>query len=201
MRDWKYVEFLSGDPERVKDGSGEHLRIARLPAGAIARLSEAMPYLHAAELLKMLPDHLAADVLEMMTSERELQVFEELDEKRAVRMLTLMAPDAAADLIGHLKIDDSKRYLEALSEPQRGRLIELLRYPEDTVGGVMTNDVIFAPARLTRKEARESLRERLKEADFTYFLYVVDDEESRSCGRHHLRQLVIAEDEQHSKNL
>ena len=102
-----------------------------------------MPYLHAAELLEMLPDHLAADVLEMMTSERELQVFEELDEKSALRMLALMAPDAAADLIGHLHIDDSKKYLEALSEPQRGRLIELLRYPEDTVGGVMTNDVIL----------------------------------------------------------
>lgn len=197
LPDWKYVEFLSGDPKRVKDSSGEHMRIARLPAGEIAHLSEAMPYLHAAELLEMLPDHLAADVLEMMTSERELQVFEELDEERAVRMLALMAPDAAVDLIGHLNIDDSKRYLEALSEPQRGRLIELLRYPEDTVGGVMTNDVIFAPAGLTRKEARESLRERLKEADFTYFLYVVDDEENRRLqGVISLRQLVIAEDEQ-----
>jgi magnesium transporter len=202
LRDWKYVEFLSGDPERVRDGSGEHLRIARLPAGEIARLIEAMPYLHAAALLKMLPAHLAADVLEMMTSKRELQVFEELDEERALQMLALMAPDAAADLIGHLHVDASKRYLEALSEPQRDRLIELLRYPEDTVGGVMTNDVIFAPARLTKKEARESLRERLKQADFTYFLYVVDDEESRKLqGVITLRELIIAEDGQRLEDL
>ncbi len=50
--DWKYVEFLSGDPKRVRDSSGEHMRIARLPAGEIAHLIEAMPYLHAAELLE-----------------------------------------------------------------------------------------------------------------------------------------------------
>jgi hypothetical protein len=36
LRDWKYVEFLSGDPKRFKDSSGEHMRIARLPAGEIA---------------------------------------------------------------------------------------------------------------------------------------------------------------------
>ena len=31
--DWKYVEFLRGDPEAVRNGEGYHLRIGRLPAG------------------------------------------------------------------------------------------------------------------------------------------------------------------------
>lgn len=202
LRDWRYVEFLSGDPHAVKDSSGGRLRIARLPAGEIARLTEAMPYLHAAELLKLLPDPLGADVLEMMTPERELQVFEELDDDQAIRLLALMAPDAAADLIGHLHIAASKQYLEALPEPQRDRLVELLRYPEDSVGGAMTNDVISAPARFSTRETREKLRERLKEADFTYFLYVVDDESSRKLqGVVTLRELVIADEEQRLEEL
>ncbi len=44
--DWKYVEFLRGDPEAVQSGAGYQRRIARLPAGEIARLVDALPYLH-----------------------------------------------------------------------------------------------------------------------------------------------------------
>src|SRR5829696_6454539 len=49
--DWKYVEFLRGDPSAVDSGAGYRLRINRLPAGEIARLADLIPYLHAAELL------------------------------------------------------------------------------------------------------------------------------------------------------
>jgi len=202
LRDWKYVEFLSGNPHAVTGPPGEPLRITRLPSGEIAHMVEALPYLHAAELIKLLPDHLAADVLEMMTSERELQVFEELDDPQAVRLLALMAPDAAADLVGHLHIDTSRRLLESLPELQRDRLIELLRYPEHSVGGVMTNDVVFCPAHFTVKESRERLRERLKEADFTYFVYVVDDEKCRRLqGVVTLRRLMIAHDDERLEEL
>jgi len=41
--DWKYVEFLRGDPEAVRNGAGYRLRINRLPAGEIARLTDYVP--------------------------------------------------------------------------------------------------------------------------------------------------------------
>ncbi|MFN7926797.1 MAG: CBS domain-containing protein [Blastocatellia bacterium] len=196
LLDWKYVEFLQGDPEAAKDGAGAHLRVARMPPGEIARLLEALPYLHAAELLKLLPDALAADVLEMMTAERELQVFEELGEEQAARLLMLMAPDAAADLLGRLHTETAQHHLEQLPAEKSERVIELLRYPEDSVGGVMTNDVLFVPASLTVREAREALRERLRATDFAYFIYVVDDEDNRQLqGMIMLRELLTADDQ------
>ena len=79
LHDWRYIEFLRGDPQAVTSGARYHLRIARLSAGEIARLADYIPYLHAAELLMLLPDPKAADVLEAMSAERRLQVFEELD--------------------------------------------------------------------------------------------------------------------------
>src|SRR5207302_8204958 len=82
--DWKYVEFLRGDPSAVDNGAGYRLRINRLPAGEIARLADYVPYLHAAELLKLLPDEKAANVLEAMPIDRQVQVAEELDEKQAL---------------------------------------------------------------------------------------------------------------------
>ena len=197
LYDWKYVEFLRGDPDAVRNGEGYHLRIARLPPGEIARLTDMLPYLHAAELITLLPDTKAVDVLEALSPERQLQVFEELEEKQALGLLQLMAPDIATDLVGRLQTRTMRRYLERLPKKQAERIIELLRYPEDTVGGIMTNDVVFVPANLTVAKARQSLRKRLKEPDFVYFIYVVDDEKARTLrGLISLRDLITADDEQ-----
>lgn len=196
LDDWKYVEFLRGDPQAARSGAGYHRRITRLPPGEIARLTDLLPYLHAAELLILLPDPLAADTLEVMTPERQLQVFEELEEEHALRLLTLMAPDIAADLVGHLDTPLAQRYLNRLPTPYSERIVDLLRYPEDTVGGIMINDLVTVPARLTVREARRALHERLKKPDFVYFVYIVEDEHTqRLCGVITLRDLLIADEE------
>ena len=194
LYDWKYVEFLRGDPDAVRNGEGYHLRVARLPPGEIARLTDLLPYLHASELITLLPDSKAVDALEALSPERQLQVFEELEETQAIALLTLMAPDIAADLIGRLPTRLMSRYLKKLPKTQSERLIELLRYPEDTVGGIMTNDVISARASLTVSEAREKLREPLKKPDFVFIIYIVDNERSRRLrGVVSLRSLITAD--------
>jgi magnesium transporter len=196
LYDWKYVEFLRGDPQAVRNGAGYHLRITRLPPGEIATLTNPLPYLHAAELITLLPDDKAADTLEAMSPERQLQVFEELDEEQAVKLLALMAPDGAADLVARLQTRTMKRYLELLPKKQGERIIELLRYPEDTVGGIMTNDVVCTLVSLNVAEAREQLREPLKEPDFVYLIYLVDDMKTRRLrGLISLRNLVTADDD------
>jgi CBS domain-containing protein len=197
LYDWKYVEFLRGDPQAVKNGAGYHLRITRLPPGEIARLCEPLPYLHAAELITLLPDPKAVDALEAMSAERQLQVFEELDEEQSVRLLAIMAPDVAADIVGRLQTGTMQHYLELLPKKQGERIIELLRYPEDTVGGIMNNDVVYARADLTVREAREYLRERLKAPEFVFLIYIVDDEKARRLrGLISLRNLFTSDDEQ-----
>lgn len=196
LYDWKYVEFLRGDPQAARNEAGKHLRITRLPPGEIAGLTNQIPYLHAAELLILLPDQLAADTLEAMSPERQLQVFEELDEGQAMRILELMAPDNAADLVGRLDVEAMRRHLHKLPKQKSERIIELLRYAEDTVGGIMTNDLIFAPKNLTVAEAREHLREKLREPDFVFYVYIVESEENRQLrGLLSLRNLLTNDDD------
>jgi CBS domain-containing protein len=196
LYDWKYVEFLRGDPAAVRNGEGYNLRVARLPPSEIALLTNFLPYLHASELITLLPDSKAVDTLEAISPERQLQVFEELEEKQAVALLTLMAPDIAADLTGRLQTQTMRHYLEQLPEKQSEKIIELLRYPEDTVGGIMTNDVVFATADLTVARAREQLRSRLKEPDFVFLICIVADDASHKLrGWISLRDLLTADDE------
>ncbi len=108
-----------------------------------------------------------------------------------------MAPDLAADLVGRLHTDHAKKLLDRLEPARSARIVELLRYAEDVVGGIMTNDVLCVPASLTVAEAREALRERLREPDFIVFIYVVEDEDSRRLrGVITLRALVTAPETQ-----
>lgn len=197
LYDWKYMEFLRGDPSAVHNGAGYHLRVTRLPPGEIAGLTSFIPYLHAAELLILLPDQLAADTLVKMTPERQLQVFEEIDEDGAINLLHLIPPDIAADLVGRLHPEMALRYLQGLARDRSQRIIELLRYPEDSVGGIMTNDVLILQATLTIKEARAALKDKFREAGFIHFIYVVDDEQSRRLrGVISLRNLLVADEVQ-----
>jgi CBS domain-containing protein len=197
LYDWKYIEFLRGDPQAVDAGAAYHRRITRLPPGEIAHLAAALPYLHAAELLELLPEHLAADTLELMSPERQLQVFEELDEKSALQVLGHMAPDLAADLIGHLEAKLVRRYLSRLPKKSSERILDLLRYPENSVGGIMTNDMVTVSPNLKVGKARSMLREKLKEPDFIYFLYVVENKAPHKLvGVLSLRHFLMAEDDQ-----
>jgi magnesium transporter len=195
LSDWRYMEFLRGDPQAVRNGAGYHLRITRLPPGEIAHLAERIPYLHAAELITLLPDPLAASTLDVLLPERQLQVFEELDEAQALSLLAHMSPNIAADLIGRLPTDMARRYLNGLPLKKGERIVELLRYPEDTVGGIMNNEVVTAPADLTVAEARETLHDPLREPAFVHFVYIVDNEENRQLkGVVSLRDLLVASD-------
>ena len=202
LYDWKYIEFLRGDPQAVDAGAAYNSRIVRLPPGEIANLASDLPYLHAAELLELLPEQLAADTLEVMSLERQLQVFEELDEERATQLLKLMSPDLAADIVGRIETELARRYLNRLPRESGERIVDLLQYPEDSVGGIMSNDMVTVSPQLKVAKARHQLREKLKEPDFVYFLYVVEKEAPHKLrGVISLRQLLTAEEDQNMEEL
>ena len=200
--DWRYVEFLRGDPDAVDRGAGYRLRINRLPAGEIARLADYLPYLHAAELLRLLPDEKAADVLQAMSIERQLQVIEELGEDEAVDLVRRMSPDLATDLLGRLHLSTMRRFVSKLPEKRREQVIELLRYPEGSVGGVMINDLIVLPDTMTAKDAREKVQNCIRTTEFVALVFVVDEEPNGKLrGSLSLRRLVAAEPESKLEDL
>jgi Mg/Co/Ni transporter MgtE len=177
--DWRDVEFLRGNPDLGRRGRHYNHRIDRLRPAEIARLTEHLPYLHATELVTMLPPHIAADVLEEMDPDRQLQVYEELDAEQQCRIVELMAADAAADLIGRLDRDDAASLLARLPKAPATRIVELLQYPSDTAGGIMTNEMVVVCEGLTIAEAQAELRNSIRRPDFVYFVYVLDNPRNR----------------------
>jgi magnesium transporter len=195
LLDWAHVEFLRGDPQIAERSGDLHRRVDHLHPPEIARMMDALPYLHAAELLTLTEDRVAADALEIMTRESQVQVFEELEAEYGARLLGLVAPDAAADLLGSLDAELAQGYLELVAEPARGRILALLSYPPDSAGGIMTNHLVTVPAGVTVQQARPSLREQMSAPDFVYYVYVVGGaDHGRLMGVLTLRDLLVADD-------
>lgn len=188
--DWKYIEFLRGDPLAVDNGAGYRMRIRHLPPGEIARLTDYIPYIHAAELFKLLPDEKAVKVLEATSIERQLQIVEELDEAQVASLLSRMSPDLATDLIGRFELTKLRRYLDLLPARQKGLVVELLRYPEDSVGGAMTNDILAFTVDVDRTEAQKAAQDRLDHIDFSSVVYVIDKESGRLRGAVSIKELL-----------
>lgn len=193
---WRGLEYFRGDLAAAAVGEDEHRRVAVLPAGEIARMAAALPYPHVAELVASLPESVAADTLESMTPDRARQVVAEVPLARVGRLLDLMAPENATRVLAGFEAPGVARRLDAMSPDRRACVAELLRYPEGTVGSVMTNEVVRIPLGLTVGDARDRVRRSVARANFTHFLYVVtDDEASRLEGVLSLRDLVVADAE------
>ena len=68
---------------------------------------------------------------------------------------------------------------------------ELLGYPEDSAGGIMTTQYIALAEHLTAAEAIDRLRELEPDAETIYYVYVTDDD-GRLAGVLSLRDLIVA---------
>ena len=77
----------------------------------------------------------------------------------------------------------------------RDRIVELLRYPENLVGGVMINDIFALTAGTSAADAKRIVQERMSEGHFTSVIFVADDDSRRLRGAVPLRDLLSAPDD------
>ena len=168
--------------------------------GAI-RLIEALRPADQADLMEELdtPDQVAllsrlgpmesADVLEEMEDEDAAELAELLPTDQLADILNEMETDEAADVLGDLPQEKVTETLLEMDEP--GEVISLLRYPDDTAGGLMTQAVITLRRDWTAEQSLAELRRLGPEPESTYYLFVLDEDGSL-LGVIGLRDLVTA---------
>jgi magnesium transporter len=140
------------------------------------------------DLMEELPDHLRDDLAELLSHDQLTSAFEE------------MASDDAADVIADLPRPLARRVLSALPAEDRREVETLLKYPEDTAGGLMQIELVSVPERATVDEAVEAVRANAEEAGDLHFVYVVDDD-NRLVGSLSLEKLILARPDTPVSNL
>ena len=129
--------------------------------------------------------------MEEMEPETQVEVIEDLEPARAADILEEMSPDDAADLVADLDQDTRDEILALMQKDDVEEVQELLGYPEDSAGGVMTTEFIALDERLTAAQAIDRLRELEPDAETIYYVYVTDDD-GRLVGVLSLRDLIVA---------
>lgn len=146
------------------------------------------------ELFVLLSDAEAAAIIQEMEGFDQAAVLRLLTRHRASAILKEMAADDAADLVGELPPDEARELLNLIAGEEAQDIKELLRYPEDTAGGLMTTEFIALPENLTIKQAFNRLRQLAPSAEVAYYVYVVD-QSGRLTGVLSLRDLIATGDD------
>ncbi|NLA27128.1 MAG: magnesium transporter [Firmicutes bacterium] len=144
------------------------------------------------KLLRLLSDREAALLIQEMEQFDQVSLFRLLGSDRASTILREMASDDAVDLLGELLPHETAELLELVDE-DGDEFSGLLKYPEESAGGIMTTEFISLPAELPVEEAIARLREIAPEAETIYYVFVVDSE-NRLTGVLSLRDLIAAPD-------
>lgn len=150
--------------------------LSKLHPADIADIIEHSPDEDQPLIFDVLSDELKADVLSEMADSTEAEILEDLTAKEISDIVEEMAPDDAADLLGDLEDKKSAEILNLMEKEDSAEVRELLRYDEDTAGGIMNTDFVALHGSQTAQQALDHIG-RLDTDEPVYSAYVTDEKE------------------------
>ena len=162
-----------------------------LPAPDLAAVFEDLPEEKLPVLFRLCPKDLAADVFAELTPATQQQLIDGLTDTELKAVVDELFVDDATDLVEEMPANVVKRIL-AQADPATRRMInELLKYPEDSAGGVMTTELMALRPDMTVAQAMDTIRENGFDKETINNCYVTDSSR-RLVGVVSLRALVLA---------
>ena len=146
------------------------------------------------EVAAELGDDRLADVLEELPDAIQIEILGVLDPERAADVLEEMDPDDAADLLAELSNVDRNRLLELMEPDEAEPVRQLLKYSEDTAGGMMTSEPVILTPDATIAEALARVREPELTPSLATQVYVCRPPSATPTGRYlglaHIQRLL-----------
>ncbi|MBK8264023.1 MAG: magnesium transporter [Nannocystis sp.] len=170
--------------------------LARLDDVQIAALIDPLEAREQDSILHLLAIERRSEVLASMRYEVAAQVIGRLAPEEAARLLGNLESDDVADILGQIDKEQLRPILARLDDADAKELEELLAYPEDSAGGIMSLDVARIHEDVTIAEATRMLQQESEKLPGSVFYIYVVDEQERLVGVVSLRKLVISKPDQ-----
>src|SRR5574343_311444 len=185
-------EFLSEIEQLISENKSQELLL----------LLEDIHFADIAEIMEELDDYGAAYIFNTLDSEKTAEILLELDDEVREKILHNLSPKEIAEELDELSTDDSADIIAELPQHKKEQVIseledvehakdivDLLRYDEDTAGGLMGKELVKVNENWNVLTCVKEMRLQAENVSRVHSIYVVDDED-RLKGRLSLKDLL-----------
>ena len=115
--------------------------------------------------------------MELEEDDRQKLLKHVSNEEIAHQVIEQLDTDDAVDLIREMDEEDQEEILAHIDDvEQAGDIVDLLKYDEDTAGGLMGTEMVIVNENWSMPECLKEMRQQAEEMDEIYYVYVVDDD-------------------------
>ena len=149
---WEFVNLIESDPLRRVKLRITHQKLEHMHPADLADIMEELSPLERQSIIASLDEQTAAEALAELDQRLTTQIVENLAPQKAADILEEMEPDQAADVIADMTPESSREVLDEMPGEDAREVRELLKFEENSAGGMMNTDFIYVGEAATRDE-------------------------------------------------
>lgn len=167
----------------------------------VAEIMEELSIDDAVYLFRVLNNESTAEVLLELEDSRRESILKRLSPKEIAEELDELETNDAADIIAELPTERKEEVILELQDVEHAKdIVELLRYDENTAGGLMHKELVKVNENWTVLTCVKEMRIQAAHISRVHSIYVVDDED-RLKGRLSLKDLLVSSTKKNIKDV
>lgn len=195
------AKFILWDDVQAIDFSNLNIKLSKsysklhtLHPSDIADILEDLGKKSSTSVFSALDEEKAADVLEELETYAQKHIIASLPVNKMADVLEKMPADEVADILDEIEDEKAEMLLKEMDTESSQEVRELLEYPDNSVGSLMTTDIISFKPGITVDEVIRELRFKKPEPSELYNLFVTE-ENDELIGTFNLRDLIVSQPE------
>jgi magnesium transporter len=137
-------------------------------------------------------EHMAA-ILEQMNENLQQRFVGLLGNTKVLSIFSHMSNDDITDIVGEMPIDRAKTLMNKMKSPDSAQIKSLLKYPDDSAGGIMTTEYMVINGDLSAEQTIRKIKEIGPKTEVLDMIFVLDSTK-RLVGTVELREILLAKD-------
>ncbi len=166
----------------------------------VAQIYKDLPGKHKGRFLLFLKYDVLADLMEELETDDQLDLLNKLGLEKSGKVLDLMDNDDLALLLNDLSPEKMESLLSGMKTEESKAVKNIMNYPPETAGRIMTNRFVWIRDYFTVREAVDKLKVFAEFAESINYIYVID-EDRKLVGVVSFRDLLLAEIEEEIRHI
>ncbi|MCD8433955.1 magnesium transporter [Tenacibaculum dicentrarchi] len=158
----------------------------------IAEILDELPFEEAVYIIRLLDSETTSEVLMDVDDDVREKILKQLTAKEIAEEIDELDTDDAADVISELSDKRKKAVMQEIEDQEHAKeIVELLRYDENSAGGLMAKELVKVNENWTISRCEKEMRIQAEEITRVHSIYVIDDA-GKLKGRLSLKDLLMA---------